>query len=302
MIGIVTVMYNCEKVLDIFFQSLSLQSYKQFILYIIDNQSPDKALIRSKQLASTCGFKTVIIENGQNDGVARGNNIGIQKALDDGCDMVLLSNNDIMIEPDAIEALLDGLNMHGSSMAVPKIYYYGTTRFWAAGGYFNKWTGLNQHTGDGQIDIGQYNVARSISYAATCFMLIRKEVFEHVGLMDEHYFVYWDDVDFVYKALKKGETLWYIPTSLVHHNESTSTGFMSDFSVRYLYRNLVYFALKNYSLPYAAYVLLLNIGYHTMVLAFKWPFNKWELSMKAYKEGFDLYRSLKKGLRKDFLI
>ncbi|MFT4071117.1 MAG: glycosyltransferase family 2 protein [Dysgonamonadaceae bacterium] len=289
-IGIVTVLYNSDSVLKEFFVTLGEQTYKNFILYVIDNKSPDNSLALSKELALDVKFATVIIENECNYGVAKGNNIGIKRAIEDGCDLVLLSNNDITIERDTIENLLIGLETRKADMAVPKIYFYDTIKIWAAGGYFQKSTGHTLHYGMREDDIGQYDNERQVGYAPTCFMLIRNEVFEHVGFMDENYFVYYDDSDFVYRALNKfNKRLWYVPSSLVHHKESTSTGQMSDFSVKYLSRNIVYFSLKNYSLLYALYVILLNFFYTFFVLYFKWPRQKWSLSLKSYIEGFKLY-------------
>jgi len=291
-IGIVTVLYNSETVLADYFSSLNSQTYRNFIVYIVDNKSPDNSLAFSHELAETSFFQTVFIENDENVGVAKGNNLGINKAILDGCDMVLLSNNDVTFDSIAIELLLKGLASKKASMAVPKIYFSDTDLIWTAGGFFNKMTGKNAHTGELQKDIGQFQIAKEITYSPTCFMLIRKEVFSNVGLMDENYFVYYDDTDFVYRALRKQETLWYIPESVVYHKVSTSTGLMSDFSIRYLYRNLVYFALKNYSLIYALYVLALDSGYHFFVLVFKWPFSKWKLRLKSYKEGYQLYKQI----------
>ncbi|HBL72705.1 MAG TPA: hypothetical protein DD409_07430 [Bacteroidales bacterium] len=118
-------------------------------------------------------------------------------------------------------------------------------------------------------------------------------MFEKTGLMDETYFVYWDDVDFVYRARKQGYSLWYIPESVLWHKESTSTGVMSDFSIRFSFRNMVYFALKNYWKPYAIYVLLINVLYSMFVLPIKWPRDKWRIKMKAYIEGWHLYQKSK---------
>lgn len=296
-IGIVTVLYNSESVLEAFFDSLNSQTYKEFILIIVDNKSPDQSLAASKKLALSCNFKTIIIENGQNDGVAKGNNIGIREALDNQCDYILLSNNDVTLEPNTISALLDGLQRNKCTMAVPKIYYFGTNLIWAAGGFIQRWSGLVLHHGDRQLDSGQFDLEREVTYSATCFMLISKSVFEKVGLMDELYFVYWDDVDFVYRARGIGEHLWYIPSSVVHHKDSTSTVAMSNFSVRYLARNAVYFALKQYKIGYALYVILLNITHHCLVLIFKWPFEKWRIRMSAYWEGVKLFHSSENRLK-----
>jgi GT2 family glycosyltransferase len=293
-IGIVTVLYNSETVLAEFFETLDKQTYKNFVLYVVDNLSPDHSLELSKKLSKIHQFKTKIIENNANYGVAKGNNIGVLKALEDNCDLVLLSNNDIALEANSIEKLLIGLDKNNADMVVPKIYLYGTKKIWAAGGGFIKKSGLTKHFGQGLEDKGQFNSDQKIDYAPTCFMLIKKEVFAQVGLMDENYFVYYDDTDFVYRALKGyGKTLWYVSSSEIYHNESTSTGLMSDFSIKFLWRNLVYFTLKNYKPFYAGYVLIYNFLYIAIILFFRFPKKQWKIALNAYKEGLRLYTSNK---------
>ncbi|WP_175620847.1 glycosyltransferase family 2 protein [Chryseobacterium schmidteae] len=289
-IGIVTVLYNSESVLEEFFETLNKQTYKNFILYVIDNLSPDNSLFLSEKLAAEYKFETVIIKNKANYGVAKGNNIGIKKAIEDECDLVLLSNNDIAIENEAIEKLLAGLDNHKADMVVPKIYFYDTNKIWAAGGGFNKRNGITVQYGQNEADEGQFDTDKQVEYAPTCFMLIKKEIFDSVGLMDENYFVYYDDTDFVYRALKmKHNKLWYVSDSVIYHNESSSTGKMSDFSIRFLWRNLVYFSLKNYNLFYAGYVVLYNYLYIITILYFRYPRHQWLIALKAYNEGLKLY-------------
>ena len=124
LIGIVTVLYNSETVVEEFFETLNNQTFKDFVLYVVDNNSPDNSLEKSKKLAKNCFFKTIFIENSDNYGVAKGNNIGIKKSLEDGCDYVLLSNNDIYLENNTIELLLKNVKNDNAKLAVPKIYYY----------------------------------------------------------------------------------------------------------------------------------------------------------------------------------
>lgn len=289
-IGIVTVLYNSESVLEEFFETLSTQTHTNFVLYVVDNLSPDNSLVVSRKLASQYQFETVIIENDANYGVAKGNNIGIRKAVDDQCDLILISNNDIALENESIEQLLIGLHKYNADMAVPKIYFYGTHKIWAAGGGYNKRNGITIQYGQDEEDHGQFNTDKQVVYAPTCFMLIKKEVFDTVGMMDENYFVYYDDTDFVHRAVNKNKKrLWYISDSAIYHNESSSTGKMSDFSVRFLWRNLVYFALKNYNPFYAGYVIVYNFLYILIRLYFKYTRHQWLIALKAYKEGFNLY-------------
>ena len=284
-IGIVTVLYKSETVLDDYFRTLNEQSYKNFILYVIDNKSPDNSLNKSKELAKSVRFETKIIENDDNYGVAKGNNQGIEAALKDGCDYVILSNNDVVLKPDTIEKLFFGLKEMNADMAVPKIYFYGTNLIWMAGGKFIWYNGANKHFGFKEEDKGQFDKCNKINYAPTCFMLIKKEVFAAIGMMDEKYFVYYDDTDFLYRAMGKKQKLIYIYSSTLEHKESTSTGTKSDFTMYYLYRNRIYFAKKHR--PFFHIFFIENLVYHYLFRFFRMinDRHQWQLILRAMQEG-----------------
>jgi GT2 family glycosyltransferase len=285
-IGVVTVLYKSETVLNDFFSTLNQQSYDNFILYVIDNKSPDESLSLSKQLAKTVFFETKFIENDDNYGVAKGNNQGIEAALADSCDYVLLSNNDVVLKPDTIEKLYGGLKETGADMAVPKIYFYGTNLIWAAGGKFRKLTNIAVQIGQKENDHGQFNKYYPIDYAPTCFILIQQDVFLSTGIMDEKYFVYGDDADFIYRATKLNNvTLFYIFDSIIEHNENTSTGKASDFFYYYVYRNRIYFARK-YNRAFIVYFCL-ELIYHCLIrnIQMRHQRHQWKIVSKAFFDG-----------------
>lgn len=272
-IGIVTVLYNSEPVLEEFFQTLGEQTEKDFTLYIVDNASKDKSLELSRRLAETADFPCIFFAEKENWGVAKGNNIGIEAALADGCEYVLLSNNDIVLRPDTIENLLRGMKEMDADMAVPKIYYHDSGLIWCAGGRYRWLMGDTQHYGKLKPDDGQYNSVRYVDYSPTCFMLIKSEIFRQVGMMDEKYFVYFDDTDFVYRAVKKnGKKLAYIPSSTLRHKVSSCTEDGSEFSRYMNSRNVIYFARKHFQFPHKQITILIRF-LHTFLRA-KFIFSK----------------------------
>lgn len=283
-------MYNSEVVLDDFFRTLNQQIYNDFVVYVIDNKSLDNSLTKARELACQVSFKVIIFAEKENWGVAKGNNIGIKAALDDGCDMILLSNNDVVLEADTILRLLYGMLELGATMAVPKIYFYGTNLIWAAGGSFVYLKGYTRHTGLKEEDRGQYDVARQISYAPTCFMLIDAAVFKRVGKMDEKYFVYYDDTDFVWRAVKQGkERMVYIPASRLWHKESVSVGGqMSDFAITYMNRNAVYFARKNFSFPQRQIVGFYRLIHRLLVEPFVLSSHQLKIARDARRKGKEM--------------
>jgi GT2 family glycosyltransferase len=246
-IGLVTVLYKSDEVLEGFFKSIFNQTYKDYILYLVDNSVNDVTdnliakWIQTYPITQYCHIKNAV-----NAGVAAGNNIGAKKAILDGCSYILLLNNDIEMDQDIVFNKLVALcEERGETMIVPKIYYYDTRRLWMAGGYLDKWRALGVHYGFNKKDKPKYNVGKYINYAPTCFMIIAKRVFEKVGYVDEKYFAYYDDTDFVLRATKAGFKLYYEPSVYILHKVSSSAGSNSIFYVYYSNRNKIYFIRKN---------------------------------------------------------
>ena len=203
-IGLVTITFNSADVLPEFLDSVAKQTYQNFFLYVIDNASSDNTIqefeFRKKQ-------NYQLIPNKNNLGVAAGNNQGIKKALLEDCDFVLLINNDTVFEEKLLQKLVDAYHQYGSSIITPKMMYYESNNvIWYAGGFFDrKKAWLNYHRGQNEVDKGQFQENDIVEYAPTCCALIHRSVFDDVGLMDEKYFVYFDDTDFFYRFVKNGK-------------------------------------------------------------------------------------------------
>lgn len=247
-VGIVTVLYNSNGVLEGFFRSLALQAGGPFRLhlYVIDNSAEDSGSTLCRRLAEEAGIDATVVFNNANAGVARGNNQGIELALTDGCSHVLLSNNDVEFAAGTIARLLTALDASDASAATPKIHYFDDGRIWFVEGRFRPWTMQIDHVGIREADHGQFDAVNRCDYAPTCFMLCRAEVFRQVGLMDEQYFVYYDDADFLWRMRAAGKWLQVVPQALVLHKVSSSTGGdFTPFSIYYANRNRIYFLRKH---------------------------------------------------------
>ena len=271
-VGIVTVLYHSEKVLEGFFRSLALQRGGPFAirLYVIDNSPGDAGSVMSRRLAAEAGIDTTVVFNNANVGVARGNNQGIELALADRCSHVLLANNDVEFEAGTIRTLLESLEGSDASAATPKIHYYDDGRIWFVQGRFRPWTMQIDHLGIREADTAQYDRVNRCDYAPTCFMLFHAAVFAQVGLMDEQYFVYYDDADFLWRMKRAGKWLKVVPGALVRHKVSTSTGGdFTPFSIYYSNRNRIYFIRKHLSglqrLVASAYVLATRVAQAPML-------------------------------------
>ena len=247
-IGVVTVTYNSVPVLDDFFASLTVQTYSNFILIAVDSCSDDDSI---DMLKSYRKRDCLVLANGANVGIAVGNNQGIREAIEAGCEYVLLLNNDVAFKEDLFANLVTGIEEEQASMAVPMIYFYDApNRIWAAGGGFQPWLGFrNYHRGENEEDIGQFSSNYLVDFAPACCILIRRDVFARIGLMDERYFVYSDDADFLYRARHEGLLISYLPSAKLWHKVSTLTGgLQSDFTVYHAARGRALFLYKNLGL------------------------------------------------------
>lgn len=247
LIGVVTVLYNSDDVLPDFFTSLAAQKGVRFRLYVIDNSSTDSGSVIARDLAARHGIDATVIYNNANVGVAKGNNQGIELALTSGCSHVLLANNDTAFGEHTIIRLLSALIVEGEQVATPKIMYHDRPdTLWYAGGRIAPWTLLTPHYGIDTIDRGQFDDQHHVGYAPTCFMLFDAKVFAAVGSMDEQYFVYYDDTDFIWRMTQQGFQIRFVAQAVVLHKVSSSTGGGdSPFSVYYTNRNRVYMIRKS---------------------------------------------------------
>ena len=245
-IGLVTVTYNSATVLEEFLASVRALRGVDTVLYAIDNASKDDSV---RRLETDPPPGCVVIPNKDNVGVAAGNNQGIHAALNDGATHVLLINNDVRFGPDLVATLLAEMEGCDAGMIVPKIYFADTPKtIWCCGGFLDWKRGyMPRHYGAKKTDVGQFDIARWVESAPTCCMLIRAEVFAKVGFMDERYFVYGDDTDFVYRARECGFGLRYTPSAVLDHKVSSLTGGQnSEFSIRWSSRARGLFLAKHY--------------------------------------------------------
>jgi GT2 family glycosyltransferase len=271
--------------------SMQSQTHKNFVLYVVDNASADNTIARLHDYDDN---RVVLIRNNENMGVAFGNNQGIKASLADRCEYVLLINNDTVFGCDLLQVLLDGLDKYKCDVIVPKILYNDEPeRIWFVGGYFNKLKFYyNVHIGFNQIDHGQYNDIMTIEYAPTCCMLLKSSVFSKVGLMDERYFVYFDDVDFCFNVVRDGFVMKVLPKATLYHKVSTSTGGQySDFSIKYGMRNRVYFLTKYFPRLKILIVLYMFASAAKQLCLRCYTFRQFALAIKSVIEGYKMLES-----------
>ena len=299
-IGVVTVTYNSEDVLQAFLNCVWRQTHNNLILYVIDNASQDNTC---SILEMENDSRLKVINNSVNFGVAKANNQGIEIAITDGCDQVLIINNDVKFEITLIAKLIQVQTEKSCSLVTPKMMYFDNpNHIWYAGSWFVKKKGyLPLHRGMSQLDEGQYNEIVEVEYAPTCCLLAKKEVFQDIGLMDEEYFVYFDDADFSYRIWKDGRhKMFYCPDVKFYHkvgsltnsfNKQSEKLFRGDFFIQQNTKNHIYFLKKIggfFAYAFIAWLFFKNNIRFIINPKIRKNIATWKLINRAYFEGLKM--------------
>jgi GT2 family glycosyltransferase len=225
--------------------SLKNLDYTNHEIIIVDNGSADGSPDRIKK-----EFPYVaLIRNSKNLGFAEGSNAGIRRALKEGAEFVLLLNNDTTVEPDFLKLLAESAAKDDKiGIASPKImFYHDPEKIWFAGGYYLPLIKKPSHKYFRQLDRGQVKDITEVDWVSGCCMLIRKEVFEKIGMLDADYCYSYEDVDFCARAIDKGFKIILAPDSRIYHKYASS--FKGIFSPLYTYyrtrNNLLFFKKTN---------------------------------------------------------
>jgi GT2 family glycosyltransferase len=204
--------------------------------------------------------RLILIQTGRNLGFAGGNNVGLRFALTrDDFQYVWLLNNDTVIKTDALTELVRGLQENpGAGMCGSTLpFYQNPNTIWALGGAtYNKWLCKTECIGlQSALSsvISKADVERRMAYVAGASMLVSKPFLQTVGVMNERYFLYFEELDWALRAKDKYKLI-FAPQSIVYHKVGTSIemgGGRRDTAISdyYTFRNSVLITIKYH--PYA---------------------------------------------------
>jgi len=242
LVSIITINFNQLKITCEFLRSLTLLTYPNIEVILIDNASDeDPTEIIKSQFHQVRFYRTV-----KNLGFAGGNNLGIKLASGD---YYFIINNDTEIaSPNLVEKLLEPFYIDKSiGMTSPKIHYFDHPGVIQFAGYnkINPLTGRNSQVGDREIDKGQYDISGYTHYANGAAMLVSKEVANTVGVFTDHFFLCYEELDWSAQTIKFGFKIYYQSQVYLRHKESMSIGKTSPLKVYYNSRNRIMFMRRN---------------------------------------------------------
>ena len=221
--------------------SLERLDYPNYEIVVIDNGSTNESESRIRRAYPS----TTLLQTGENLGFAGGNNVGIKYALEQGAEYVWLLNNDTVVDPGALTAMVNvlqddmSIGVVGSmlfAMHEPdRLQVYG-------GGWVSMYTGLSR-------PFIAPTPANKLQYIVGASLLVRREVLENVGLLDDNYFMYWEDADYGFRVRKAGWRLMVAPGSKIWHKEFAALGKRSPVLDMYFSTSAVRFFKRHSLLP-----------------------------------------------------
>ena len=222
-IGIVVLNHNGKALTEICLRSLLASSTPNKTIFVVDNASTDGSVdyLRSRFPEVT------ILENQENLGVTGGRNRGFLAACQQGKDYILSLDNDVRIEPQAIEQLIKVASTAPQiGILGPKTYHDdGSGLLQCAGGRITYTENVTAERGTNEPDRGQYDQIEEVDYFPGCAFMARREVFERLGFLDESFYGYGhEDTDFCTRAARIGYRIVYVPKAVIWHGGSSTIG------------------------------------------------------------------------------
>ena len=254
-LSVIIVNYNVE-----YFLEQCLYSVKRAMkeidgeVIVVDNNSTDRSNLMVKKK-----FPQVrLIENKENLGFSKANNQGIKIAKGE---YVLLLNPDTVVEDDTFEKVVDFMDSHPDAGALGVKMVDGAGNFLPESKRglptpltaFYKMFGLSslfpksKRFSKYHLGYLDENEIHEVEILAGAFMLIRKKVLDEIGLLDETFFMYGEDIDLSYRIVKAGYKNYYFPKTRIIHYKGESTKKSSVNYVLVFYNAMVIFARKHFT-------------------------------------------------------
>lgn len=262
LVSVIVVNHNGRAFLDKCLGSLRRQSYPSIEVLLVDNGSSDGSVEFVRERYP----EVKIIENEENIGFAGANNVGIRAAHGE---LVATLNNDTEVVPGWLEALV-GAMLSGKDvgMCASKMLRMDDPGIIDSTGICISRSGASWDRGMFERDMGQYEAMEEVFGPCAGAALYRRSMLDEVGLFDEDFFAYMEDVDLAFRARLKGWKCLYVPKAVVYHHHGGTAGYMSDLSVYYDNRNIIWNFIKNYPAPLLLTSLIWVIGRNLAVLPY----------------------------------
>lgn len=192
-----------------------------------------------------------ILRSMENLGYAGGNNNGIRQILKGSARFVLILNPDTLVQKGSIEQLVRVMDENRDVGIVGPTILDPDGKVWSRGGYVDRMRysagliGLGEMSENHRSDPDLVGMTKEVDYISGTAMMVRREVFESVGLFHLEYFIYFEDVELCLRAKAAGFRIVLVPSATIDHKESSSFGKNSPAHRYYMARNHMLFVERN---------------------------------------------------------
>jgi len=223
-VSIVILHFDNIRILTECLKSCQNIAYPNYEIIIVQNGLKSKLNLNSMRRISE--RVSEIISLPENIGYARANNRGIKKALEHEADYVLLLNDDTVVSVPFLNVLIkEAEKSLDAGMLGPGIYYFDEPeKIWFAGAFFDWKTAMISTSIAEQFNKTKAGEPFESDYITGCALLVKRKVIENIGLLDERFFLYWEDVDWGLRAKKIGYKNIIVPNAHIWHKVSVSIG------------------------------------------------------------------------------
>lgn len=267
--------------------SLKAIDYPNFEIIFVDNHSGGDDVEVVEKIHKD--FLRVTIRTDKNLGFSGGNNIGIEYALNNSAEYIMLLNNDTIVESNFLSELIKDIDNDENVGIFTPLINYNSKRdtVWCAGGFISKIRASGFPYGINKNEDG-FKTDRFCTFASGCCMLIKREVFEKVGLLDENYFLYLEDTDFCARTVKAGYKIKFVGSSKIFHKVFSTTGKVNSLMpLYYSVRNRLFFVRKNFrNLYYISFIYITFVFFVKTIINRKLGLRGLHLIISAYKDFF----------------
>lgn len=244
-IGIVICNYNKREYVVNCIQSVLESKTDDFDIFVVDNASTDDSVDAIK---SKYGDKVNLLVNSENLGGSGGFNTGIRKVLEEGYEYLYCLDNDVLVDENAVGALAEYLDAHGDTgVAGSIVYHMDYPEYVQQYGLdidFENYTAITHYADF--LDDGSVPQVNFCDTVATCSVMIRTSCIKNtdIGIMPENNFIYWDDMEWIYRFTLAGFKVVTIKDSVVLHKMGSNVKPSNTFINYYMWRNRINFFMR----------------------------------------------------------
>jgi GT2 family glycosyltransferase len=244
-VGIIVLNWNGKEDTERCLNSLQKLTYPNVEVIVVDNGSTDG----SQEFIRKCFPNCTLIETGENLGYAGGNNKGIIYGLKRPFEYFFILNNDTIVDPEIIEAFLEGFKQYpGVGILGGKIYLMSEPeRFDHFGGIWNRRRLDFDYIGYRELDDNEnWEEPQDLDYVCGAGLMVHRSVFEEVGLFDPRFFLFWEETDFCFRAKRAGFEVMSYPKAKLWHKVSASFKGDKAHATYFFWRNRLFWIERNF--------------------------------------------------------